>query len=59
MSRGTGNSSFRIREPLKTDAKTKAEAEGVPLSVVVVDLLQAWVDGRLDRPTPDPPDERG
>ena len=43
---------IRIPEPLKPDAKAKAEAEGLDLSKVVTALLQAWVDGRITLPPP-------
>jgi hypothetical protein len=50
MSRGTPNFPVRIREPLKSEARAKAETEGRTLTEVIVALLTEWNTGRITLP---------
>lgn len=46
MSRGTIHRTVRVDDELWTAAKTKAELEGVSLSEIIRQALQAFVDQR-------------
>ncbi|MFZ5919311.1 MAG: hypothetical protein ACOYZ7_20455 [Chloroflexota bacterium] len=44
-------------ESLKREARARAIREGKNLSLVVRELLEAWLEGKVDLPPPEPSQE--